>query len=62
MLLLRISATNQVTAGINPKIPEAIQNGSDVNPRANVLNEARSRRFIALRSFITQGYFFILLR
>ena len=62
MLLLRISATNQVIAGIKPKIPDAIQKGSEVKPRAKVVNEARSSRFIALRSLITLGYFLILLR
>jgi hypothetical protein len=62
ILLFRTSRINQVIAGIKPKIPDAIQKGSDAKPNANVLNEARSKRFIALRSFITQGYFFILLR
>jgi hypothetical protein len=49
MLLLRISAMNQVVAGINPIIPDAIQKGSDVKPRAKVLNDARSSRFISFR-------------
>ena len=51
--LLQISLINQVIAGIKPKSPEAIQKASIKNPRAKVLNDAKRRALIVLRSLIT---------